>query len=237
MAILKNLNPGLAVDALIFLLILYKLLQGRSEGGVRKLGRLAALVCAIFGAYYISKTFAKTLSERYVQPFIYNKLSEQMDKLGLTDAVENLKTLFDNLKLPQFLENSVAEQVSSETSEVSSSFNTAVTSASSIISERITSWLLLIIGFAVIYVIIKLLFDGMLDPVIRKIPVVNQTNSLIGAIFGGITGVLLAGLLLVIIYKLVPSLSSGENAIFSPETVESTYLLKLYFKALPGVFT
>jgi uncharacterized membrane protein required for colicin V production len=109
----KNLNPGLAVDALIFLLILYKLLQGRSEGGVRKLGRLAALVCAIFGAYYISKTFAKTLSERYLQPYIYNKLSEQMDKLGLADAVENLKTLFDNLKLPQFLENSVTEQVSS----------------------------------------------------------------------------------------------------------------------------
>jgi Colicin V production protein. len=194
-------------------------------------------VCAIFGAEYIKEAFAKTLSGRFVQPFIFNKLSEQLEKLGLTDAVENLTALFNNLKLPQFLQNSVAEQVAGETAGANSAIDTAVTSASLIIAERVTGWLLLILSFIVIYMLIKLLFDGMLDPVIRKLPLVSQANSLLGAVLGGATGVLLAGLLLVIIYKLVPSLSAGENSIFAPKTVESTYLLKLYFKALPGVFS
>jgi hypothetical protein len=119
---------------------------------------------------------------------------------------------------------------------MSSSAGTAVASASSIIAERITGLLLLVLSFAAIYIIVKLLFDGLLDPVFRRLPLVSQANSLLGAILGGITGVLIAGILLVVAYKLFPSLSSGENSVFSPETVASTYILKLYFRALPGIF-
>jgi hypothetical protein len=103
MTFLKELNPGLAIDIAICLIILFKLLQGRSEGAVRKLGRFAALLCAIFGAEYIKDAFSKTLADRFVQPFIYKKLAEQLEKLGLSDAVESLTALFDNVKLPEFL--------------------------------------------------------------------------------------------------------------------------------------
>ncbi len=235
MAFLERLNPGLIVDAVIAVIILFKLLQGRSEGAVKKLGRLAALVCAIFGADYIRDAFARELAEKYVRPFVYDRLSEQLDRLGLSDAVENLSALFDRLRLPQFLQSSVAERVGEESAGLGSSVGTAVSSASSIIAERVAGWLLLIAGFAVVYLVIKLLFDGMLDPVIRKLPLANRANSLLGAILGAVIGAILAGLLLVIVHTLAPSLSVGGKPLFSPEAVEKTYLLKLYFRALPGL--
>lgn len=229
---IKNINPVLIADAVIAFIILFKLFQGRSQGAVGKLGKLCSLVLGILGGVFIKNTFTQTLSDRYIQPFFYNLMTEQLEKLGLIDAVESLAKIFEQMKLPVFLHISVPEQVASTQNGI----NTAVGSAATIIAERLTGWLLFAIGFAAIYLLLKLIFDGILDPLIRKIPIVNGLNSLIGAVLGALTGVLTAGLLLVIVYIFVPSLHMGEDAIFSPRSVESSYIVKLYFRALPGVF-
>jgi hypothetical protein len=132
------------------------------------------------------------------------------------------------MKLPVFLQSSVSEQVASANNGI----NTAIGSAATIIAERLTGWLLFAIGFAAIYLILKLIFDGMLDPLIRKIPIMNSLNSLIGAVLGALIGIVTVGLLLVVLYIFVPSLHTGEDALLSPQTVEASYILKLYFRAL-----
>ncbi len=136
--------------------------------------------------------------------------------------------MFENMKLPVFLQSSVSEQVASANNGI----NTAIGSAATIIAERLTGWLLFAIGFAAIYLILKLIFDGMLDPLIRKIPIMNSLNSLIGAVLGALIGIVTVGLLLVVLYIFVPSLHTGEDALLSPQTVEASYILKLYFRAL-----
>jgi hypothetical protein len=215
------------------LIILFKIFQGRSQGAVGKLGRLCSLVLGILGAVLIKNTFTQTLSDRFVQPFFYKLMTEQLEKLGLADVVESLVQVFENMKLPVFLQSSVSEQVASANNGI----NTAIGSAATIIAERLTGWLLFAIGFAAIYLILKLIFDGMLDPLIRKIPIMNSLNSLIGAVLGALIGIVTVGLLLVVLYIFVPSLHTGEDALLSPQTVEASYILKLYFRALPGILS
>ena len=52
---MDKVNWTLAVDVVLALLVLWKLLQGRRDGMVRKLGGLAALVGAVLGAVILAK--------------------------------------------------------------------------------------------------------------------------------------------------------------------------------------
>jgi hypothetical protein len=76
------------------------------------------------------------------------------------------------------------------------------------------------------------LFDGMLDPVIRKLPLANRANSLLGAYsarHGAIWRVLL-----VIVNTLAPSLSVGGKPLFSPRRWEKRLSVEALFRACRG---
>lgn len=234
---MDKLNPTLIIDLVILLILLWKLLQGRRQGIVRRLGSLAAFFCAIFGGRFVQDTYAERFSALLI-PKITALLDRARETLGASDLLDNLNA--DNLNeilaqanLPDFLKNGIAESV---TTRVGEALNSAIATASELIAQRLSEWLLFLIAAAVIYAVVKLIFNGILDPIIRKLPIVKSVNRALGAVLGLVCGVLLAGLLLWIAYHLVPELSAPGGAL-SPAAIEKSWLIRLYFRFFPELFT
>ena len=228
---MDKLNPTLIIDLVIILILLWKLLQGRRQGIVRRLGSLAAFVCAIFGGRFVQDTFADRFSVLLL-PKIAALLDRARETLGASDLLDNLNEILAQVNLPDFLKTDIAEAVTTRAGEVLSS---AVATASELIARRLSEWLLFLVAAAVIYAVVKLIFNGILDPIIRKLPIVKGVNRTLGAALGLICGVLLAGLLLWIAYQLVPELSAPGGAL-SAAAIEKSWLIKLYFRFFPTVF-
>ena len=167
---MNNLNWTLAVDVVLVLLVVWKLLQGRRDGMVRKLGGLAALVGALITGNFVSKNYAGLVSERWLAPALEKWFTHIRESLGLEDLLENLAEILQGVNLPQFLKINVAEQVTEQMGAASQRVGVAVSEAAQVVALRLSGWLLFLVAAVLAYAIIKLLFDGVLDPLIRKLP-------------------------------------------------------------------
>ena len=228
---MDNLNWTLIIDIVILLILLWKVLQGRQQGVVKRLGGLASLVCAIIGGRIVRDSFADRVSNLLL-PKITDLLTHARESLGLSDLLENLTEILKNAQLPAFLKTNIAESVTTRAGEA---LDSAVSAAAELISQRLSEWLLFLLAAAIIYVVVKLIFDGVLDPVIRKLPIVKNVNRLLGAVLGLVSGILLAGLLLWLGYHLLPDLSADGGPL-SAAAVAKSWVIRLYFQLFPALF-
>ena len=230
---MNALNWTLAVDLLLVLIVLWKLLQGRRDGVIGRLGRLAALAGALLAGGFAKRQFAAAVSSQWMEPGIGRLLTHAREALGLEDLLDNLARILDKARLPDFLKARVPERVAEMGSELADS---AVGKASQVISLRRSQWLLFLVAAILAYTLIRIVFDGILDPVIRKLPIVSSLNGLLGALLGAALGAIMAVFLLWLAYHLIPSLSA-PGAPLSPEKVEGSWVTGFIFRKLPGLFT
>ena len=227
-----NLTIGLLADVILLAVILWKLISGVRSGLVRMLGGLISLGGGIFAGSLLKSLLAETVAELWLAPAIGRVLERAKDNLGLSDLLENLERILDNAELPAFLKLNVAEQVR----QMQENGATAVANAAQLIAQRLAGWILFILGLIVAALLLRLLFSGVIAPLIDHIPLVNETNRALGGVLGAALGILLAGLLLFLCYKLLPVLSERSGRIFAEDSVEGSILMKQYFRLLPGVF-
>ena len=233
---MDKMNWTLAVDVVLVLLVVWKLIQGRRDGMVRKLGGLAALVGALITGNFVSKNYAALVSEKWLAPALDKWFTHIRESLGLEDLLENLAEVLRGVNLPQFLKVNVTEQVTVQMGAASQRIGVAVSEASQVVAQRLAGWLLFLVAAVLAYAIIKLVFDGVLDPLIRKLPIIGTANALLGAILGAILGALMAILLLWLAFHLLPGLSEPGGPL-SPEGVERSFLTKFCFRTFPNLFS
>lgn len=228
---METMNWCLAVDLLLAVIVIWKLLQGRRDGVVRRLGRLAALAGALLAGGYVKRSFAGQVSERWLEPGILRLLTHARESMGLEDLLVNLARILDKANLPGFLKVNVPERVAALGSEA----NSVVEKAAKVVSLRLSQWLLFVVAAILVYALIRICFDGILDPVIRRLPIVGSVNGLLGALLGAALGAVMAVFLLWLVFHLVPALSAPGRPL-SPEGVERSYLTKFVFRQLPNLF-
>ena len=226
------LNWSLAVDLLMALIVIWKLVQGRRDGVVRRLGRLAALVGALLAGGFAKRKFAAAVSAQWLEPGIGKLLTHARESMGLEDILVNLAKILDKARLPDFLKVEVPERVAALGNDLADS---VVEKATKVVSLRLSEWLLFLVAAILAYVLIRIVFDGILDPVIRKLPIVGALNGLLGALLGAALGVVMAVFLLWLAFHLIPALSAPGKPL-SPEGVARTYLTKFVFQQLPDLF-
>ena len=135
----------LIADVVILLLILWKLIQGRRQGLVKKIGGVAALLCGLYGGRAVQRSCADFVSVKWLQPGVSRLLEKARDSLGTADLMENLGDILGDVQLPEFLKTGVLEAVAESLSQ---SARSALTAASDVIARRLASWLLFLLGFA-----------------------------------------------------------------------------------------
>ncbi len=232
---MDKLNWALAVDVILLLVVIWKLLAGRQDGMVKKLGGLAALIGALFAGDFVSKRYSSLVAEKWLGPALDKWFTHIRESLGLEDILDNLAEILQGVSLPQFLKLNVDELVGQRLGMAKDSIGLAVGEASRVVAQRLAAWLLFLVAAILAYALIKVIFDGVLDPLIRKLPIIGTANAVIGALLGAVQGAIIALVLLWLAYQLLPSLSQPGGP-FSPECVEHSYLTKLCFQAFPNLF-
>ena len=227
-----NLTIGLLADAILLAIILWKLISGVRSGLVRMLCGLVSLGGGIAAGSLLRSMLADTVSANWLTPAIDRVLEKAKDNLGLPDLLENLERILENAQLPAFLKLNVADQVR----QMQVNGATAVTNAAEIIAQRLAGWILFFLGLVIAALLLRLLCNGVIAPLIDHIPLVNETNRILGGILGAAVGVLLAGLVLFLCYKLLPVLSETSGRIFAEDSIQGSFLMKQYFRLLPGIF-
>ena len=227
-----NLTVGLLADVVLLAVILWKLISGVRSGLVRMLCGLVSLGGGIYAGSLLRSLLAETVAKNWLEPAIGRVLERAKDNLGLSDLMENLQRILDNAELPAFLKLNVAEQVR----QMQVNGASAVTNATELIARRLAGWILFILGLILAAILLRLLFNGVIAPLIDHIPLVNEANRILGGVLGAVLGVLLAGLLLFLCYKLLPVLSETSGRIFAEDSIEGSILMKQYFRLLPGIF-
>lgn len=227
-----NLTIGLLADLVLLVIILWKLISGVRSGLVRMLGGLVSLGGGIWAGSILKNLLAEPAAELWISPAIGRILERAKDNLGLSDLLENLQRILDNAELPAFLKLNIPEQVR----QMQENGASAVANAAELIAQRLAGWLLFLLGLILAALLLRLLFNGVIAPLIDHTPLVNETNRALGGVLGALMGILLAGLLLFLCYKLLPVLSEKTGRIFAPDSVEGSLLMKQYFRLLPGIF-
>ncbi len=228
-----DLNAGILVDVVLLAIIVWKLISGIRNGAVRMIGGLVSLGCGIYAGGLIRNLFAETVAQRWLVPAIRNVLDTAMNRLGLADIPTDLRSILDESKLPGFLKLDVLEQALNKLKETS---QTALGSAADLIALRLAGWILFLLGLILVTLLVRILFNGVVDPVISGLPVLNEANKFLGGLLGAALGILIAGLVLALCYRLLPILSQKAGSIFSDRSIQGTILAKQYFRFFPGAF-
>jgi len=231
---MDNLNWSLAIDVIIVLIILFLFLKGRRDGVVKKIGSVAALAAALALGSYSRKAYAETVAARWVQPAILRGLEKARQSLGLEDLTGNLQDILNSAGLPGFLKSDV---VGETMDKFGLSLGSAgLSDAASVIAVRLSGWLLFLVGAVLAFAVVKIIFVGVCDPVIRNFPIVDKINGFMGAVLGLAEGVILALALLWLVYHLVPGLSRPGGPL-SPEAVSKSYVTRFAFQLFPNMFS
>ncbi len=223
---------SLLPDIIIAVVLLLYILVGRSQGVVRKISGLVSLVLAVLGGKIAQKSLSPLVSERWLRSVVGDLLEHARASIGAEDMVDRLGDILAESKLPDFLKTGVLDKV---TEKLSSTLDSVVGEATVVIADRLSQWLVFIAAALIIYIVVKLLFNVLLEPIIDGIGPLKACNHLLGAVLGGLTGLVVIGIVLLLVYKLFPALSA-ENGLLSSALVEKSFLTKFYFHAFPKLF-
>ncbi len=229
---MDRLNWSLAIDLIMAVIIVWMLLKGRADGVVKKMGGLLSLAVGLLLGKAAKAQYAELVAERWLTPAIGRLLTHARESLGLADLLENLTEILNKASLPGFLKVNVTENIASGASTF---LDSAVNTASHEVGLRLSGWLLFFFTAVLAYVLVRIIFNGVIDPVISNLPIIGKINSFMGLVLGAVLGAVLSIFLLWLAYHLVPALSQPGGPL-SPESVEKSYLTRFCFQLFPGLF-
>lgn len=227
---MPNVEPILLVDAGIVLILLIYVLAGIRRGMVRRISGLCALVLGVLGGQFLRDRFAEAVNARWVQPAIARALEYARASQGLKDIAQDLAAIVEGAKLPAFLKAGVAEQVLTEAgSGLEAALNSFIGQATAVISLEFSRILLFLVGGILIALLVRLLFNGLIEPIFARIHILNALNRTLGAVLGGVLGVCVAGLLLLLARQFFPHLSA-PGGLFSQASLDASYVTGGFFR-------
>lgn len=229
---MDKITPSLIMDVILGLILLWKLLQGWSQGVIKRLSGLVSALLGILGGRIVRDRFAAQISSALLLPRVTKVLEHARESIGVSDLLDNLSEILNNVWLPAFAKLDVVEGLMSR---AGASIDSATGAAAEIISQRLSEWLLFIVAALVIYILLKIIFNGVLNPVIRKLPIVKWLNKLLGLAVGLISGIVVVGLVLWLVYHLMPAFTESGH-ILSEEAVAGSWIASKYFARFPALF-
>ena len=229
---MDKITPSLIMDVVLGLILLWKLLQGWSQGVIKRLSGLVSALLGILGGRIVRDRFAAQVSSALLLPRVTKALEHARESIGVSDLLDNLSEILSHVRLPAFAKLDVVEGLMSR---AGASIDSATGAAAEIISQRLSEWLLFIVAALVIYILLKIIFNGVLDPVIRKLPIVKWLNKLLGLVVGLISGIVVVGLVLWLVYHLMPAFTESGH-ILSKEAIAGSWIASKYFARFPALF-
>ncbi len=192
------------ITAIPFVIFTAAIIVGRVKGfaGI-VLSAIAVVVCMI-----LARTYAAPLAEAVTTKVIHTKLIESISK-QLIEGIANGKTTLSQI-LPGMLTSAAESTGMAGDLTVSADAVKSISAKIALSAENVAIIpLLTAVFFVLVYIAAKLisrLFIRLSD-LILKLPFIRQANNWLGAVFGGVVGLILASLsvlLIVSVSRMIP---------------------------------
>lgn len=192
------------ITAIPFVIFAAAIIVGRVKGfaGI-VLSAIAVVVCMI-----LARTYAAPLAEAVTTKVIHTKLIESISK-QLIEGIANGKTTLSQI-LPGMLTSAAESTGMAGDLTVSADAVKSISAKIALSAENVAIIpLLTAVFFVLVYIAAKLisrLFIRLSD-LILKLPFIRQANNWLGAVFGGVVGLILASLsvlLIVSVSRMIP---------------------------------
>lgn len=187
------------IDIIIVILFITAIILGYKKGFMEKFINIANSLCGLVFSVIFAGKFAKWVGPLFlndlIQPKIYDNVikSEQLQMISdASNAQEGIVAALNELGLPNFLSEIVAKAVGSNFSDSALSLQDSIATA---ISGQITSFVVVIISFIILFFGVTLLcfLLKIILKVLRTSTLIRVVDGLMGVIFNSF-------ILLIIIY-------------------------------------
>lgn len=201
------MSLAVIIDIVIVVSVVAFALHGAKRGLFQSLAGLVIVVVALFGAAIIAGTFAKPVA-KLVTPMAEKYFSQE-----IAEALERVDVELPDMDIvPELPEDGVLKDVMASAGTIlEGAVDTATTTASAAaenLIESIAYSILFMIGFLLLMLLLHVLCAAM--GLLTKLPVVHGLNSLGGAVFGLVQGVLLVFLVVFVLQHLGVALDTAE---------------------------
>lgn len=201
------MSLAVIIDIVIVVSVVAFALHGAKRGLFQSLAGLVIVVVALFGAAIIAGTFAKPVA-KLVTPMAEKYFSQE-----IAEALERVDVELPDMDIvPELPEDGVLKDVMASAGTIlEGAVDTATTAASAAaenLIESIAYSILFMIGFLLLMLLLHVLCAAM--GLLTKLPVVHGLNSLGGAVFGLVQGVLLVFLVVFVLQHLGVALDTAE---------------------------
>ncbi len=228
-----NIILDLAVVAVLAITVFI----GYKKGFIKSLMGLASGILALIIAFVFSPTLAALIDDNFIKPAVVSVVEEQIVSVIPDNSDMDPESLLNDApaELTEFLsgigvdvsqwKTYLPEQAPGD-GEGPLSLNSVSQALASPLSRMIAS----VLAFAVIYIaaliilkIVTAMLDGLFSLPLLKIP-----NKILGAVIGGITGIITCFALCSVVNLLLPYLSESGNPFFANVTADKTLVFRFF---------
>lgn len=198
-------------------------------GRVRGFAGIILSAAAIIVCMALARSYAAPLAEAVTSRIIHQKLISSLSK-QLIEGIANGKATVTQILPGMFTAAAESGGISGDT-PVTADAVKAFSEKIALSAENVAIIpLLTAVFFALVYIIAKLISRVFirLSDLILKLPFIRQANNWLGAVFGGITGLILAALsvlLIVSVSRMIPDTAFSD-------AVGKASLINLFYEKL-----
>lgn len=224
-------------DLVILAILALFLWRGWRKGLILSLCGLVVVILSLIGANFIADTAAPPVAKA-LQPKLAAAIEENVTDYMATHYddivpganVPAISSLSDALREMGGIYAWCADSVEDAAGKLTHSMDSLLdvselcSIAANRVAEQLAHHILFVVAFVVLFVLLTLLLHAL--DLVAKLPGLQFCNGLGGGLIGLVKGVLVLFVVLCVL-----RLTSGH--LFSPETVEKTYLFKFFVKINP----
>lgn len=194
------------VDIILLILFAVIIVSSAKKGFFRSLFDLIGSIVAFILARIFAGTLAPTVFDAIVKPGAEQYLASSLSSVGTTDYAtqieQALSSIPDSLSGLMQIMGVSAESLLDKVSSANLQGNNLVESIMNTLVEPIGTALLKFVFTAILSIVLIFaikIFVKILDKIIGKLPIINKFNSLLGAAFGVLRGVIIVAVIAMLI--------------------------------------
>ncbi len=216
---------------LIGMILLVSITYGYAQGFIKIILSLISFVATSVCVYFFLPIVMEFIrKETNVFNWVQNKITEWIDVTILDPiqmtSLKGQQGIIEALQLPELTKNMLLENNNDEVYEIfgATSFLEYLTAS---VADFVLTAILTIVLFIVVYMLIRIIVKGWEG--ISKIPLISRMDKLVGALIGGVQGVLWVWLILLIV-SLISHTELGGMMI---QQVEDSEFLTFFYNNNP----
>ena len=224
-----NISAAVILDAALVLAFLVSIILGARRGLLKTVWKMGAWVIVIICVIALKTPFTSMLAQTDAAADVYNSITEKITPVFTNNLYEGEVTnaqkadIAKTLHLPQIVVSQVLKDYDAQA--VTTGTTSAVNRAVDNIARSLTMMIIGFVAAVVLFILVKLALFIIYEILnaFSKLPVINTANSMLGAVWGFISMMLV----IYIICAIVSFAAADNDTVY--RMITETYVVKYFY--------